>query len=295
MASKYIFFLTALLLAFSLFCGKQSSESGLPVVAVTIPPQKYFVDKIAGNLVRVIVLVPPGVSEHTYEPKPKQMADLANAKLYFAIGIELEKAWLSRLTATYPALTIIHTDSNIAKIQMDSHAATTGGTVDHESHEGLDPHIWLSPELVKTQAETMTAALCAAIPAHAAEFRSSDSLFVIEINKLQQSIGTILAGSDSGRPVLVFHPAWGYFTREFGLRQVAIEINGKEPSARDLGTILDFAHRNRVAAVFVQPQFSRRTAEIIAAEAGAKVAIADPLAEDWDANLRAVAEALRSR
>jgi zinc transport system substrate-binding protein len=260
------------------------------VVAVSIQPQKYFVDKIAHNLVSVIVMVPPGVSEHTYEPKPLQMASLSNAALYFSIGIEFESAWLGRLMGTYPAIRVVRTDSGIAKIPMDR--LLVGEPAEAHEDEGLDPHIWLSPELVRAQAATITAALCTRFPGHAAEFRTNDSLFMLEIDSLQQEIKTLLAGRSGDARFMVFHPAWGYFAREFGLKQLAIEVQGKEPSARDLRTILDYAGKTPVSAIFIQPQFSRRTPEIIAREIGARIAVADPLAADWAGNLRSFAKAL---
>jgi zinc transport system substrate-binding protein len=278
---------------FALFsvCSRSTPETGLPIVAVSIQPQKYFVEKIARNLVSVLVMVPPGVSEHTYEPKPFQMASLSRAALYFGIGIEFEHAWLPRLAGTYPQLKVVHTDSGIAKMPMEE-PLFIGTTEDTHEHEGLDPHLWLSPEFVKVQATTMTAALCDRFPRHAAEFRANDLLFMVEIDSLQQEIKTELARRSGTDPIMVFHPAWGYFAREFGLRQMAIEVQGKEPSARDLGTIIDYAQKNRVSTIFVQPQFSRRTAEIIAREVGARIVIADPLAADWAGNLRNFAKAL---
>ncbi len=275
----------AIILLAALFTGcDRSSPDGVPVVAVSIAPQKYFVDKIARNLVSVLVMVPPGVSEHTYEPRPHQMTSLSRASLYFSIGIEFEHAWLERLSGTYPQLRVVHTDSGIAKrsIEAPIYIGDRSGVV---GEEGLDPHIWLSPELVKTQATTITAALCTAFPLHATEFRANDSLFMLEIDSLQNEIKTLFAQKNGLCPFMVFHPAWGYFAHEFGLRQVAIEVEGKEPSAHTLGSIFDYARTGHISTIFVQPQFSRQTAEIIAHEIGARVAVADPLAADWAANL----------
>jgi zinc transport system substrate-binding protein len=283
MTSKSLVFATILLSALFTGCNRQSAD-GPPVVAVSIAPQKYFVDKIAGNLVSVLVMVPSGVSEHTYEPKPYQMTALSRAALYFSIGIEFEHAWLERLSGTYPQLRVVHTDSGIVKIPMEP-PIYIGDKAGAGSEEGLDPHIWLSPELVKTQAATITAALCSAFPIHAKEFRANDSLFVLEIDSLQHEIKALFAQKNGACPFMVFHPAWGYFAHEFGLRQVAIEVEGKEPSARTLGSILEYARTGHIATIFVQPQFSRQTAEIIAHEIGARVAVADPLAADWAGNL----------
>ncbi|MCU0609884.1 MAG: zinc ABC transporter substrate-binding protein [Chitinispirillaceae bacterium] len=273
-----------------LSCGKQPLDDAKPIIVVSIPPQKFFVEKIAGQLYDVQIMVPPGSSPHTFEPRPAQMVALANASIYFTIGIELEKAWVSRLKKTSPNLTIVPIDSGIEKLAMgcDHHDA-------HEHEEGLDPHIWLSPELVKKQCRTITNALCAADPGHSAVFRHNDSIFINEISILQDSIKKILSSRNSDLPFLVFHPAYGYFAREFGLTEIAIEVRGKEPSPREMAHIAGLARNNKISTLFVQPQFSKRSAEIIAREIGAKIVVADDLAEKWDSNLLGFAEALAKR
>jgi zinc transport system substrate-binding protein len=291
MTSKSLVFLLAAMAALFSGCGSPTPKGSVPVVAVSIAPQKYFVGKIARDLVSVMVMVPPGVSEHTYEPKPLQMASLSRAALYFSIGIEFEHAWLARLAGTYPRLRVVPTDSGIVKRPLEEPVAI-GQPADTNEREGLDPHIWLSPELVKKQAATITDALCASFPVHAAEFRTNDSSFMVEIDSLQNEIRALLAQKKGPCPFMVFHPAWGYFAREFGLKQLAIEIGGKEPSARTLGMVMDYARGNRIETIYVQPQFSRQTADIIATEIGARVAIADPLAADWADNLRSFAQKL---
>jgi zinc transport system substrate-binding protein len=277
MKNRYLPLFAAAASAMFLYCGKADRGPQKPIIAVTIPPQKFFVEKIAGDLFSVLVMVPPGASPHTYEPKPAQMAALAKADHYFTIGTEFEKAWLGRLATTVPRLSITATDSGIDKITVSSE--------DAHDREGVDPHIWLSPELVKLQAATITRALCASFPEHAVLFKHNDSQFLREIISLQDSIKRTLSGHRDNTTFLVFHPAWGYFAREFGLKEVAIEVDGKEPSPREMTAITDLARAQDVTTIYVQPQFSRRSADIIAREIGATVAEADDLAEVWDANL----------
>jgi zinc transport system substrate-binding protein len=287
---KHLFLLIATTLL-ALSCTRTPVEPLKPLVAVSIPPQKYFVEKIAGDLVDVLVMIPPGSSPHVYEPRPVQMASLSNAKAYFAIGVEFEKAWLERLAKTSPAMMIVHTDRGIAKQPLQEHPGEEAPSA--HDHEGLDPHIWLSPELVKHQAANMEHALSAAFPSHAATFRRNDSLFLLEIAALQDSIRAILRSQTPGRPFMVFHPSWGYFAREFNLQQIAIEVEGKEPSPSELGAIFDCAKRFGITTIYVQPQFSKRSAEVIAQQIGAHLEIADPLAMDWRENLLRCAHALQ--
>jgi zinc transport system substrate-binding protein len=276
------------LLAYS--CSRTEVKPSKPLVTVSIPPQKYFVEKIAGDLVDVLVMIPPGSSPHSYEPKPQQMAALSRSRLYCAIGVEFEKAWLDRLTKNVPGMTVISTDSGIAKIPI----ADAPGAEAHQGndHSGLDPHIWLSPELVKHQAALITQALSELVPAHKETFRRNDSLFTLELVALQDSIRHILSDRTPGFPFMVFHPSWGYFAREFNLKQIAIEVDGKEPSPAELKTIFDFAGRMGITTIYAQPQFSRRGVEIISREIGARVVIADPLSAEWETNLIACARVL---
>ena len=286
MGIKHLLLLaTAILLALS--CSRTQVELLKPLIVVSIPPQKFFVQKIAGNLVDVAVMIPAGSSPHVYEPKPLQMAELDRAIIYFTIGVEFEKAWLDRLTKTARHITIVPTDSGVEKPVL----ANGLGELKGHAHAGSDPHIWLSPELVKRQAATMELALSAAFPKHAGTFRRNDSLFMIEIIALQDSIRAILRSREQ-RPFMVFHPSWGCFAAEFNLKQIAIEVQGSEPSPAELRTIIDYARRSGIATIYAQPQFSRRSADIIAREIGARVLIADPLAEAWEANLLACARAL---
>jgi zinc transport system substrate-binding protein len=122
-------------------------------------------------------------------------------------------------------------------------------------------------------------------------FLRNDSLFALECAALHDSIAACIGPTEKGKPFLVFHPSWGYFAREFGLTQIAIEVEGKEPSPSELGAALDAARKNRITTIFIQPQFSRRSSQIIAAELGATVALADPLAENWERNLLACGRA----
>lgn len=280
-------------------CRRDTPRStGAPSVFVTIPPQKYFVEKIGGEYFTVATLIPPGASPHSYEPKPVQMAQLSKARLYFAIGVEMEKVWLPRIRAVNPALVVVATDSGIEKISGgcdagahhdhdtgDSIAGQLAGESAEHAHTGADPHIWLSPQLVKQQARTIAAALMHFDTIHAEVFQERLLMFEQEIESLHATIEGQLSQCGANGSFLVFHPSWGYFAREFSLHQLSIETEGKEPGIRELGAIVKNARARGVGAVLVQPQFSRALATTIAKEMALPTAIADPLAEDWAQNL----------
>jgi zinc transport system substrate-binding protein len=267
--------------------GRPGAPSAPLTVFVSIVPQKYFVDRISNGLVNCLVMVPPGADPHTFEPHPAQMSLLSTAKAYFAIGLEFENPWLPKFAAVSRAMRIVHTDSQVAKISSED--ADGRGPAEGR---GLDPHIWLSPALVKQQVQTITAALAEIDTARAAAYGRNRDLFLAAIDSLDRQLHALLPCDTGVRPhkaFLVYHPTWGYFAKDYCLRQVAIEAEGKDPSPRMMKNIIDTARFYRIRTVFVQPEFSRTSAEVIARELGAGVLDADALAYDWKNNLLYVA------
>jgi len=265
-------------------------------VFVSIVPQKYFVQQIGKDLTDVHVMVQPGATPATYEPKPKQMADLSKTKVYFAIGVPFESSWLKKIAAANPKMKVVHTDYDIEKIPMATHHHHDEEGKHHEKGDDpgrLDPHIWLSPSLVKIQARTILTALQEIDPSHRTVYKANYNQFVSRIGELDARLKTTFAGKQ-GLRFMVFHPAWGYFAHTYGLEQVPIEIEGKDPKPAQLKELIEHAREYGIKVVFVQPQFSTKNAELVAKEIGGQVAFANPLAEDWLANLREVAEKFKA-
>ncbi|MDJ0784922.1 MAG: zinc ABC transporter substrate-binding protein [Desulfosarcinaceae bacterium] len=172
--------------------------------------------------------------------------------------------------------------------EKDDHHAEAEHPEDHHEHTGLDPHIWLSPPLVKIQARTILAALQDADPAHRDDYAANFNAFMARIDQLDADLKKTFAGQ-KGLQFMVFHPSWGYFAHAYGLKQVPIEVEGKDPKAAQLQALIQHAREDGIKVIFVQPQFSAASAQLVAKEIGGQVAFADPLAEDWMANLREVA------
>jgi len=308
--------------AFIVLCGPAAicADDTPFKVFVSIVPQKYFVERVGGGLVDVQVLVQPGHSPATYEPTPRQMAQLSHAEVYFRIGVPFENAFLPKLSRTMKPLRIVDTRRGITLRKMrnrhdhgtmrkldseDSHGHTTGDN-DHDAHHhrehgnhadnednheekyGNDPHTWTDPVLVKQQAHTITAALAELYPDGKAVFEKNCEAFAADLDKLDKHLAEALA-EVKGRTFMVFHPSWGYFADRYGLKQEAIEIEGKTPSARHLGDIIRRARATGTRILFVQPQFSRRTAAAIARAIGGAVIPIDPLAADYIENMETVA------
>jgi len=262
-------------------------------VFVTIEPQRYFVRQIGGDFVDCQVMVPPGADAHTYEPKPKQMAALSGARLYFATGLEFEEANLDKIISINPAIRVVHTDEGIKKMPMSPHKHEgelhEEGKGENDEHHGLDPHIWLSPQLVKIQAATILKALCEIDPAHKNQYEANYRNFISRIEQLDAELQILFKGK-SGMKFIVFHPAWGYFANSYNLGQVPVEIEGKEPKPAQLMELIEHARENNIKVIFAQPQFSAKSAKIVAREIGGEVIFADPMAYEWFNNLRYVAK-----
>ena len=262
-------------------------------VFVSISPQKYFVQQIGKERVNVQVMVRPGASPATYEPRPRQMAAISKTQVYFTIGVAFEKAWLRKIIAANPKLRVVHTDHGIQKISMASHRHDAEHQPGKEHSGEPDPHIWLAPTLVMTQARTILNALVEIDPAHRAVYETNTRAFLTVLAVLDADLRNMFADRQ-GRQFMVFHPAWGYFAHSYGLQQVPVEIEGKDPKPAQLKVLIEHARENQIKAIFVQPQFSSKSAQLVAKEIGGRVTVADPLASDWSSNLREVARKLKT-
>jgi zinc transport system substrate-binding protein len=269
----------------------ETAGSGPIQVAVSVAPQAYFVDRIGGRHVRVAVMIPPGYSHVDYPLTPWKVIALQEARLYIKVGhpgFEFESHFLDPYLAERRNLRVVDMSRG-----MDLIGDEAGDAADEEGHVhgGGDPHVWVAPESVRVAAGNIAAALIDLDPAHAGEYRENLRRFLADIDRLDREIRTRLAGRQ-GEAFMVYHPEWGYFAREYGLRQLAIESSGKEPSARRLIQLIEEARREKVKVVFIQGGFPRKSAQVIADAVGARVVTADPQREDWLDNLRRVSAEL---
>jgi len=249
-------------------------------IFVSITPQKYFVERIGGNDVMVEVMVKPGESPATFNPKPKKMSRLASAKLYFSIGVPFERIWISRLKAIHPDLKFISLNQNLSSNIKSGN-----------SQNKKDPHIWLSPLLAKKMVAKIEAGLSKAKPERTEFFKINSIALAQELDILDQEIRDIIATAKS-RSFMVFHPAWSYFAETYDLNQVAIEHQGKEPGPRTLQKIINIGKKLKIKTIFVQKQFGLSVAKNVSRIIGANVQEIDPLAENYFENMRKTAKAI---
>ena len=276
-----------LLLVFGGCTGSKAPREEGTQIVVSIEPQAYIVKRVGGPTVTVNVLVPAGQSPATYEPTPKQMAALEKSDVYFRTGVPFESRFLGRVAKVIGRERIVDMREGIRLRSIGHHDHGEGG----EPHDGEqpDPHVWLDPQLVKTQAATVAGVLQGLTPGHSDEIAANLRAFQHDLDSVDAVIAGLLEPY-RGRSIYVFHPSYGYFTDRYGLTQVAVEFEGKEPSGRHLAELVERARGDGVRAVFVQRQFSQKTAETIAAAIGAEVVSLDPLSGDYLNNLTVMAE-----
>lgn len=255
-------------------------------VFVSVLPQQTFVEKVGGDRVEVRVLVGPGQRPATYDPTPRQIAALATADLYVRTGVAFEDAWMARLRAANPDMPILDLRTGLKLRHLEHHDHGTD-----RPHAGplLDPHIWTNPRLVRVMAVAIRDQLTRLAPPWAEEFARRQATFDAELQALDAAIRQRLQGLAQPR-FMVFHPAWGYFAEAYGLTQLAVEIQGKEPGARTLGTLIDQARREGLRVIFAQPQFDTRIPAEVARALGGRLVLIDPLAADYAPNLLEVAQ-----
>lgn len=247
------------------------------VVAVTIPPQEEMVRAIAGDRVDVLVLVPPGSDPHTYEPSAQQLASASRASLYLTVGkglLPVEDTLAGRLQSLNPSLVVVDTSSGIEFLG-----------------EGYsrDPHVWLSLKNGVIMVKNMETALIRADPSHEQEYREGASDYLDRLLDLDRTISGYFVGKEN-TTIIVSHPAWAYFARDYNLSIIAIEDEGKEPTIRDIEALIRQARGSNVTVIFADALENRRNAEVVAAEIGATVETVSPLARDYLAGMDRTAQ-----
>jgi zinc transport system substrate-binding protein len=293
MNSKIIFMVCSSMLLSCLICDSLFASNGKKIkVFVSITPQAYFVEKIGGESVDVEVLVGSGQSPATYEPTPQQMSHLAGCDVYFRIGVPFEKHLLKKLSGIMKDLNVINSVEGIEFRPMEN-------DIDHGDHHhgATDPHVWMDPQLAKIIAENIFKEFKTIDPIHENIYLENLKKLQNDLDKLDKKITEILAPY-KGNSFIVFHPILGYFADRYGLKQVAVETDGKEPGARQLVTLINMAKEEKVKTIFVQPQFSTKSAKRIVEAIDddeaidGKVEFIDPLLYDYINNMEDIARKL---
>lgn len=319
------FFLSFLVITMPVVCsmafGQAQPPDGKITVFTAIAPYAFFIEQIGGAGVKAETLVGPGKDPHSFEPTPSQISALRSAKVYFKVGMPFEEKLVEKMSSLFPNLKIVDLTSGIRLREMEaenekfehgghshkhveksqghnsrktasssnkSHEEPADDDHDHD-HGALDPHVWLSLKNVRIISSNITETLSEIVPSQAEEFKRNDQIFqgrLVELDSLIRDTLTHIKGKN----IYVYHPAFGYFADDYDLKQIAVEIQGKEPTARQLARLIDSAKKKHVRVIFVAPQFSQKGAETVAKGIGGVVVEIDPLSRDYLSNMREMAD-----
>ena len=267
---KFNKFIIAIILGLSSFAYAKVNA------VVSILPQFAFLEAIGGDKVSITLMVKPGSSPHSYEPKPTQMKSIDKADIYFSIGVEFERAWLKKFSNQNANMKIIDVSNGIQKY-------------------GKDPHIWTNPDNIKIIAKNMLDALISIDKNNQKFYEKNYKRFINKVDKTDKEIKKILKDVPKGANFMVFHPSWGYFAKKYALTQLPIEIEGKKPKPKTLRYLIEKAKKENVKAIFAQPEFSDKIAKLVARELGIKVIKVSPLNPNWSENLIDLARAIANK
>ncbi len=308
--------------------GVRKEQGGKIGIVVTILPLAEFVENIGKNKVDVSVMVLPGSTPHTYEPTPGQLKKMSQAEIFIKVGsgIEFELIWIDKLISLNKNMLVCNSSEGILLRDMGDHHhheeeehhhhqhyhedkqnkededhkdPSDHHHEDHENHHAKDsdqrlhtkdPHVWLSPVNAIIMVRNIQNALIKVDPQNREFYNQNALQLKAKLEGLHQEIKKNLS-TLINKSFMVFHPAWGYFASEYGLEQKAVEHCGKEPTAKELANLIKFAKEHNIKVVFASPQYSKKSARVIAEEIKGKVIFIDPLAKDYQKNLQQVTNA----
>ena len=298
--THYFLALVGLLLLTACGGKRQRAER---TISVTIEPQRYFAERIAGDRFAIHCVVPAGQSPETYDPTPQQMVHIGESEAYLRIGsIGFELAWMKAISENNPNLQIFDLSQGMPLLQGEeeaeeehehdhAHEATAEVEHHHHHHGGVDPHIWSSIQGARIVAQNTLTALQTLDPTNAETYNANYQQVVALIDSTEAVINTLLKPL-AHRSFIIYHPALTYLAAEYELEQLCIEMEGKEPSPAQLKALVETAQAHHTKVVFVQQEFDQKNAELIAKETGCQLTPINPLAYDWSREMIRIAKAL---
>ena len=280
MMKKGFGFVVLVFVMFACGGGKQkNTDSEKKVITVSILPERTFVEKIAGDDFKVNLLIPPGASPAAYTLLPSQLKDITKSDVWFRVGyIGFEQSWKDKIEQANKNMKVVDLSEGLDLIKHEEEHG------DHHHVGGVDPHIWLSPALVKKMAKRIYDELSELNPDRSADYKLNYMKFVKEIDQVNMEIKNALRDYQ-GKEIIVFHPSLSYYAREFGLVQRSLESGGKEPTPQHIVEVVDLAKKKNIKVIYIQSEFDRDHARVFADEIGGKIVEVWPLNPDWANNL----------
>jgi len=257
------------------------------IITVSIAPFKYFVDEIGGNDFTVNVMVPPGADPHVYEPFPSQIFQLRQSIGYISNGyLGFEMNWLDRFYETNSTMKRLSLGNNIELLV--AHHQHPGGHI-----EGADPHYWESPKCALIIASSIKNFLCELNPAHKEKYENNMDELISKIKGIDKIATDFFSGSRNSS-FMIYHPNLAYLARDYGLEEIPVEFEGKEPPPSRMKALIDRARKDGLKTIFVQREYDTKNAKAIAGEIGAELKIIDPLSENWLKSITEIIELLHN-
>ena len=274
-----IFTVAALYYLYSLKTDSNGPKDKIEVI-VSLGPQVEFVKAVGGDKVEVTLMVPPGADPHTYEPLPDQLNHVSKAQMYVEVGtpVEFELNYMDKLKSLNPSMLVVNSSRGIDLIPNIA-----------ENENSSDPHVWVSPKNAKIMVENIYQGLVQIDPNNTGYYTTNRDNYIMQLDELDANITKSLEGKENSQ-IIVYHPAWAYFCKDYNLHQIPIESEGKEPTSQEIAAVIDFARKNNVKVIFIEPQYSPKSAEVIASEINGKVLKIDDLAQNYIENLKNVTE-----
>lgn len=277
-------------------CNTEEGNKKEHIVSVSIIPQQYFIDYLSDSSILVNVMIPPGAGHSTYEPLPSQMKYLNMSEIYFKIGhLDFEHAWVNRFANSNKTMKIIdlsvginlHTAENTKQTSSDKHH-----NHGHHHHSSIDPHIWLNPDMVKTMIPKITNELSSLLPEKKELFSIRAQQLMHDIDSLDNYICNQFEGV-TNRKFLIFHPALTWYANRYGLEQISVEVDGKEPSPSEMKEIIKTIKENNIKVILIQSEFPFERARSISEETGADIVQINPLSYDWLNNMYKITSVIK--
>lgn len=248
-------------------------------VVVTIAPEAEFVKAVGGDKVDVTVMVPSTADVHTYEPLPSQLSEVAKARMYVEVGssLEFENNYLDKLKASNPSMLIVNASQGIELMPSS----------EEDGDETIDPHVWLSPRNAKIMVENIYQGLVQVDPANQAYYQKNRDQYLEKLDELDKNTTEILNGKT--KPILIYHPAFGYYARDYNLTFIGVMVNDEEPSAQRIARMVDVARENNITVVYLEPQYNSKFMDSLANQIGGQVIVVSDLDENYLENMKNVA------
>ena len=262
--------------------GGNYNSNGKIGVGVSIGPEIEWVNAVGGDKVSVTLMVPEGSDPHTYEPLPSQLAQVSKAKMYVEIGtpLEFETNYMDKIKSANPNMIIVNASKGVLLIP---------NSAENES-DTMDPHDWTDPKNAMIMVNNIYDGLVQVDPKDKDYFQKNRDQYIQQLQTLDKNTTKLLKDKQN-TDILVYHPAFGYYAKDYNLTQVGAMLNDEEPSPQRIANMVDIAKKNNITVLFNEPQYDPKFMQSIASQVGGQVLTVNDLDEHYIQNMMNIARA----